>query len=255
MLLYSVWVMTLSMVLLLPLSSVDGGELHLWHQVLVSLAKVSSYKKVEKITLSTNSTVIWTCGNTCIKLGWCNLWYPDFSARTCTFYNTFVMPTYRETYNGDAILCYTKRPKDYATNANIIAGLQYAVASKTKENLVDGIYYFDIKTCFQSDSADEEKWFVLDLGAVVTFSHIMVVAQPNSNAYNNMYGLKLRVGTSPLESYTGFSAYDEFGEFPGRAYESQEILIQSPKAVSARFISGEVSPDSGTLQLCHVEVY
>ncbi|KAG7159273.1 hypothetical protein Hamer_G022556 [Homarus americanus] len=255
MLLYSVWVTTLSVVLLLPLSSVDGGELRLWHQVLVSLAKVSSSTNIKNITLSTNSTMVWTCCNTCIKLGWCNLWYPDFSARTCTFYNTFVMPTYRETYNDDAILCYTKRPKDYATNANITAGLQMTIPSKKKENLVDGIYNFNILNCFHTDSAEREKWFVLDLGAVLTFSHILLVAQPNSSAKRTMYGFKLRVGTSPLESYTGFSAYDEFGEFPGRAYESQEILIQSPKAVSARFISGEVSPDAKQLQVCHMEVY
>ncbi|XP_042211612.1 uncharacterized protein LOC121859007 [Homarus americanus] len=165
------------------------------------------------------------------------------------------MPTYVETNKTDAITCYTRRPKDYAATANITAGKQHIRApSKVKESLVDGIYGFNSEEGFKTTTKDKDKWFVLDMGKEVTFTHVLLIAQRTSTA-NRTADIEVRVGTSAVMPPEGFTAYSLFGWFPGPAYPNQEIVLTSPQPVSARFISVQKMSGKSPLHLNHVEVY
>ncbi|KAG7174816.1 hypothetical protein Hamer_G021918 [Homarus americanus] len=251
---WCVWATALTVVLLLPVSSMGGGELRMFHQVMVSYAKVSLSQMIYNGIPPAGANEGAYCSKTCLNLGWCNLWCPNPTAAACTYYNIIVMPTYLETDNTDAIPCFTKRPRDYVTNASITAGQPYD-AIMSKENLIDGIYGFNMNECFRSSQTNIEKWFVLDLGAVTTFTYIRIIAQPNLQAFYHFRKLSLRVGTSPTQPYTGFSSYSYFGGFSGPAVGNEEVVLTSGRTVSARYIAGQMAPQSTTLTVCHVEVY
>ncbi|KAG7155588.1 hypothetical protein Hamer_G015953 [Homarus americanus] len=240
-------------VVILSRSSVEGNNLHQWRRVLVSQATVSLSSTVESGDLlhpSINRNL--HCPNTCTMLGWCNSWCKD-AANNCTFSSMIVMPTYNETNLADALTCYTERPIDYATNAKITSGRE-AHAKKLKENLIDGVYGFSILENFLSEAGDHT-WFVLDFGKIVTFSHVVLFAQPNSNVVYHFRDLEVRVGTSAVTPPGGLATYQLFGKFTGPGSVSQMVELVSHQPLSARYVSVQKTAGAYGLQVGHVEVF
>lgn len=248
--------------LLLSISQVDGGELRLWRQVSVSFSRLNyttSYLKTERHSLPEGGDATLYCSKTCTSHDWCDLWcsHPSTSPTHCIISNLIIMPTYRET-NADTILtCYTRRPKDFATNARITAGKKfYTDNRREKENLIDGIYGHTSEQCFCSKSQPDQTWFTLDFGKIVAFSRVILVAHTLHHAEKHFTGIEVRVGKTEVTPPTEFANYDLFGVFPGAAEPRQVVVLQSPKPVSAQFVSVQKMVDNdASFQVCHIEVY
>ncbi|KAK3875634.1 hypothetical protein Pcinc_019506 [Petrolisthes cinctipes] len=201
------------------------------------------------------------CSKICTQFEWCNLWCPHpFTIPThCSISNLFIMPTFMETDSTTTLTCYTGRHKDLATNAKIRAGEQNInpfMFMMKKENLIDGIYNYDINECFATKVSDNHRWFVLDFNQTVTFSHVILVALPRNNSYKFFNAIEVRVGNKELSFPTGYEEYDLFGVFPGSSYPNQVVGMQSPTPVSAQFVFVQKASDENYgLRICHIEVY
>lgn len=253
-LLWPACVAAVAVLLVLSMSSVEGNTLALFHQVLVSKAKVNNI--LDQCVVSEPKVRFFHCSQICRELEMCNVWCYDSGSQNCTFSMILVMPMYTEVNTTDAIDCYTRRPRDYATSAAITTDQQADRSPlMIKENLIDGIYRFLIKENFATKRHLTDGWFVLDLRATVSFSHVVFFS--SSRQYNrSLDNIEVRVGMSPATSYSQLSTYNLFGKFPGPSYPNQEIILTSDQPVSARFVSVLKTVDNGLkMQVAHIEVY
>ncbi|KAG7167636.1 hypothetical protein Hamer_G019032 [Homarus americanus] len=250
----SVWAAAVTVLLLIPVSSVEGNELVIWKTVLISQTRLYQASIIEVYDPPAGTNQAIKCSNTCRGLGWCNVWCKDQSTSSYIFSNMIVMPTYTETYLTDALTCYTLRPRDYATNAYITAG-NNKVISADKEDLIDGIYGFTDNEVFSSKEDPEDSWIFFDFGQVVTFSHVTLVANPGSDV-NTFKDVQVSVGKyPPTMSPEGFDDYEVFGWIPAPWWGSQEVEMESTSPKSARYISIRKVFNNDGLKVAHVQVY
>lgn len=254
----------LATLFLLSLSRVEGGQLRLWRPVSVSLSRIrysdTGIFKGKNHSLPEGIDATLYCSKICTLHDWCNVWCPNpsTSPTQCYISSLIIMPTYLETIADAALTCYTSRPKDFATNARITAGETHQNENhKIKENLVDGIYNYSTSQCYRSTDQPDQTWFALDFGKRVTFSQVILMAHGNKNLSRvHFTGIEVRVGNMEVTPPTGFANYDLFGVFPGEAEPNQVVVFQSPKPVSARFMSVQKMVDNDeALQVCHIQVY
>lgn len=166
------------------------------------------------------------------------------------------MPTYQDASPDDALACYTRRPKDYATGAQVTGGLQPNDTNKQNVNtLVDGIYDFRVMSCFKTRKIEEHQWILLDLGAPRIFSHVRLRAQPNPRAAKMFSEIEVRVGETPVAAPENLTLYRSFGRFVGPGHADQEVDLVSRRPVQARFVSVQRHLGGEYFQVCHVEVF
>lgn len=171
-----------------------------------------------------------------------------------------VMPTYIEDPLVTAptlLTCYTQRPPDLATHADIISdGVHPNFPQRIAENLVDGIYDFTIKNGFIANMPFNSWWFELDLGEVKEFSSVLLVAVTSNTASKTMLNVEVRVGVQQAAAPPDFTDYTFFGHYPGPAMKDEEITITSSSPVSARFISvRKLERNNYVLSVAHVQVF
>ncbi|KAK3892170.1 hypothetical protein Pcinc_003981 [Petrolisthes cinctipes] len=251
------------MLLLLPSAPVEGGELRLMRSVLISLQRVqaASNTEQESLDLPPGARPALYCSNKCSLLDWCQLWcaYPSNTPTHCLVSNIIVMPTYQETNMADVLTCHTTRPKDLATNAIITAGTQHmSYQLRVKENLVDGLYNYDVDHCTSTMSNKNDRWFTLDFGQPKCFQHVILHAQGNNFATERFNNVQVRVSNvTAVTPPADFTAYDLFGKFPGEASKGQVVEIKSPMPVCARFVTGHMlyNSDFAYFTVCHIEVF
>ncbi|KAK3893484.1 hypothetical protein Pcinc_002703 [Petrolisthes cinctipes] len=219
-LLCSRWVTAAVVVVLMPPSPVEGGELQLWRDVLVSHSRMTmtyNTMQLENPSIPTGAITDLYCPISCLLLGWCNVWciHPSTTPTHCILSNAIVMPKYMEPNMADAITCHTKQLQDKTTNAIITAGSQASwFPNKPEENLVDGIYTYHGDENYSSATAFAENWFLIDFSENIKISQVFLYV-PNSNFANALfYDLEVRVGNVTVTSKAGLAAYDLFAAFP-----------------------------------------
>lgn len=237
--------------------SVTGSSLTRYYSVMVSNATLVQSKTLKTLPIPPGASHTLRCSNGCSLLPWCNLWYRNPSTDLCFLSDIIVMPTYVEnSMVDDALTCYTRRHRDFATGA-LIYGLP-DVDVKFKENLVDGIYFQKkVHECHMMQVVEGNPWFMLDLREPVTFRIVKLIVQPggSSGVLLKTKNLEVRIGTSIVDTLGNFEAFKVFGKFIGPAtYNRQEIVLGGSKPVTARYISVQKTIQE-KFQLCHVEVY
>lgn len=253
------WVTTVAVPLLLLLlqSLTEARMMNIWRHVPASYSKVTGAKKTtqEEPPIPPGASPILYCSSLCSHRAWCGLWCHNSS--NCIVSNLIVLPTYLETNLADVVPCHTRRSKDLATNAIITAGEEDPpLASRPKENLVDGYYSYIMGDIYESPPPADKKWFLLDFSQPVPFTHVVLHAQNNDRANIQFVDVEVRVGNVTVTPPSGFSAYDLFGFFPGGAYEGQVVDMVSANPVYARFVSVQMLMDNlRPFQVAHVEVY
>lgn len=230
-----------------------------FHRVAVSKAKLTPTRSTEFCLDPPRSSQLIRCSSLCISQLWCDLWCQNTPTAHCFISDMIVMPDYNETDMNDALMCYTRRPKDLATGASIQASSIHAsFPLRVEGNLVDGIY--DRQTmdqCFLTSTLETNHWFVLDLKQNVRFRIIKLTAQPKGSLVVVGYlgNLEVRVGQSAPDTPGNFESYAYFGSFTGPATNySQEIAIEVHAPVRARYISLQ-KMGVDRIQICHLEVY
>lgn len=251
--------MTMTLAMLLWPPSLAAQNMF-FTRVLVSEAKITGSQLLEPVHIALGSSHTLRCSLICSLQPWCDLWCSDASADQCFLSNMIVMPDYEEGSIADALACYTQRRKDYATGATIqTATTYYDTPLRVGGNLVDGIYdRFTLNTCYTNAVNVTNPWFVLDFGAPVTLRSVTLFSQPRGQAYLPTYlaNLEVRVGMSPVTTLGDFSSYAFFGIFIGPASTfSQEIVIEAPSPMTARFLSVQKKSGTGHIQICHLEVH
>ncbi|XP_042886986.1 uncharacterized protein LOC122262858 [Penaeus japonicus] len=233
----------------------------LFHKVLVSRATIMTSQRLESAVIPLNNFQTLRCSTICISLSWSDLWCSDASTGQCLFSNMIVMPGYVGGTSADDVLtCYTRRPRDMATNAVIQATISnYNTPSRVKENLVDGIYDRQtLDSCYTSEKSETNHWFVLDFGVPLTVRSVRLFSQPGGTAYMVTYlaNLEARVGMSPVNTPGDFSSYAFFGIYLGPASSfSQEIVIEAQAPMTARFLSVQKVSGTDYTQICHLEIH
>lgn len=85
-----------------------------------------------------------------------------------------------------------------------------------------------------------------------------MLAQPTGNIDLLEYfsNLEVRYGMSDVDTAGNFSSFKLFGRYDGPVTEfGQEISLESPTAVTAKFISIQKMDAFAKLHICHIEVY
>lgn len=242
--------------LLLPLlflqtPASDATLVYMFRKVFVSPIMVNSSNS-ETLCHGEKTHYVGRCSSACTMHEWCQLWC-RISASVCTFYSALVMPTYRDAFPDDALLCYTRRPMDLATGATPFMGDMHQDSNVT--TLVDGIYDMQQESCFKTKKATGHRWFVLDLGETLSFSHIRLRAQDSRVAEVMFSEVEVRVGNERVKYPDDFVSYALFGKFTGPAQANEEVDLTVSPPVQARFISVQRSVRRQHFQVCHVEVF
>lgn len=230
----------------------------LFRKVLVSETRLMTSRRLESALLPLGTLQTLQCSAKCGVQPWCDLWW--LSADQCFMSNMIVMPGYAETNMADALACFTRRHKDYATGA-LIQGTVHSTSKPTRvlENLVDGMYdRFSLDMCYINNNSQDYPWFVLDFGTPRTFHLVKLFSQPvgDSKILDNLTYLEARLGMSPVSQLGNFSSYAFFGMFLGPATSfDQEMLIEPSAPMSARYLSIQKVKGTETIQVCHLEVY
>lgn len=235
-----------------------AAQTALFRKVLVSETRLMTSRRLESALLPLGTLQTLQCSAKCGVQPWCDLWW--LSADQCFMSNMIVMPGYAETNMADALACYTRRHKDYATGA-VIQGTVHNPLDPLRviENLVDGIY--DVNTrdmCYLSHEYSTNHWILLDFGAPRTFRTVKLITQSGGAAFAllNLVNLEARAGMSPVSQPGNFSSYALLGTFPGPATSfNQEIVIEAPAPMTARFLSVQKVSGTDFIQICHLEVY
>lgn len=255
--------MGLFLVFMPPLFLSTMMPMILYRRVLVSNTKIQT-TKADNFTVPLSMAGDrheFFCSSFCLREVWCNLFCSHFpDEESCYLSEVIVMPTYIEdplVTPPTLLTCYTKRPLDLATYAYIIAGEQnYENPRRVKENLVDGIYTFKQIDGFTTENNVSECWFELDLGDVMEFSNVVMVAEHSTLASLRMLNVEVRVGVEAVPFPPDFTEYKFFGHYPGPASMNEEIIITLPSPVFARYISFQKLEDNGQgFCLGHVQVF
>lgn len=230
-----------------------------FYGVTVSRAMVMNSPSLEEFSIPSVQTL--RCSVICGWRSWCDLWCRDASSDVCFFSNIIVTPGYSaEVPTADAMACFTRRPKDLATGAAIDASPHFAArVLRVKENLIDGIY--DLQTvdmCYMTLTGEDLPWFVIDFGKPVSVRLVKFFTQPTGQSYwvQSVGNLEVRVGVEPVTMPGDFSAYDHFGHYQGPATKyNQEVVVEAPAPMTARFLSVQKMELSTKIQICHLEVH
>lgn len=230
-----------------------------FHRVMVSNAKLNPSRSLEFYLDSPGSHPVIRCSSLCISHLWCDLWCQSTLTAPCVISNMIVMPDYNETDMTDALTCYTRRNKDFATGASIQGtSFHNMFPLRVIDNLVDGIFARQTNDqCFFTSNDETNHWFVLDLKEPVSFRIVKIMAQPRglSSVLHFLENIEVRVGLLAVDTVGHFSSYSYFGSFTGPATDyNQEIVITADASVWARFVSLQKLSE-GPFQICHLEVY
>lgn len=244
-------VLGLQLLLLLQTPVSDTFLMYMWHRVFVSPTMINSSTS-DSLPHHTGARQTLLCSNACLRRQWCQVWCRS-SPSLCTFYSAVVMPTYQDIFLDGALPCYTRRPRDYATGAQVSGGRE--AFGTNMSTLVDGIYDHQQPSCFKTRRREKHQWFLLDLGAPRVFSHVRLRAQPNQRANIMFTDLEVRVGEDLVNAPENISLYRIFGKFIGAGHPDQEVDLVSRWPVQARFVSVQRHYDGENLQVCHVEVF
>lgn len=252
----TVLVVLTAQVLSLSLAEVTSAS---FHKVKISKATLLTSRTLREVPPHTALSHFLQCASPCNADPLCELWCHE-DLINCMFSDMFVMPNYVETNMDDALACYTKRHKDIATGASINGSRTNASFPKRKAvNLVDGIFdRQDLLQCYMTDHSLDQPWFLLDFGVEVSFRLVKLFSQPSGQIVfvNDIREFEVRVGKEAPGTPGDFRSYNWFGSFPGPATEfSQEVTIEVPAPVTARFLSVQKMMSSTKFQICHLEVY
>ncbi|XP_042857637.1 uncharacterized protein LOC122243945 [Penaeus japonicus] len=225
-------------------------------KVEVSRALAITSRTYRTISIPPGASQNLRCSTGCAAFEWCHLWCHDVVSSECIFTNIFVMPDYEETNKDDALVCYTLRRKSHVGRATIESTPEKTDEQplRVKENLLDEYYVTKDKDQCALLITTAFPWFLLDFGEPVTFQHVVIVAQPGTNA-NLFENVEVRTGTSPVSTLGDFSSYAMFAKFAGPATANQVIEFEVTAPVMARFVSIQVMNGDTLLQVCHIEVF
>lgn len=227
------------------------------HRVLVSNATVMASNRIKTFLESQGAFPHAKSSELCRQVSWCQLWCRGESDAQLYVSDMIVTPGYTEGNMDDALICYTFRNRDIATHVSI-SGVQDTGDGRVVGNLVDGIHpQRNVLDCFFMRKMDYP-WFLIDLGALRTFSVVKIVVQPSGSrgVLERMDKIEVRTGTVPVATPGDFASYRLFGRFGGVTVSfRQEIDIEVPRPVTARFISVQKMAIVERFQACHIEVY
>lgn len=237
--------------LLLQAPASDASLMYMWHRVFVSPTMLNSSTS-DSLPRHSGARQALLCSSACLRRPWCQLWCRS-SQSLCTFYSAVVMPTYQDASPDDVLTCFTRRPKDYATGAQVTGG--QISDGRNVTNLVDGIYGLQLSSCFKTKKREHHQWFLLDLRAPRIFSHVRLRAQTNFRAAKMFSEIEVRVGDISVAAPENFTMYRFFGSFVGPGHADQEVDLVSRRPVQARFVSVQRHLGGSHFQVCHVEVF
>ncbi|XP_050724698.1 uncharacterized protein LOC127002683 [Eriocheir sinensis] len=234
-------------VVLLGAATTEGVEdAALWRGVSVE----SSWLKTTVTQTPRNLSLI-PCGAACMRQDWCRLWCHE-APRGCLLTSLTASASYTPAQPVGALTCYTSRPPDLAVGATITSSPPDYVDKRHKENLVDGIYGGAMSDCAKVNAFDgTTAWFLLDIGASVPVTEVILVAQPNSNAPSHLRDVEVRVGDVQMAG--DFTTYQLLGTFPGPAVPEQTIVLRPAPPLTGRYVSIQRTTTE-TLQIAHLEI-
>lgn len=231
-----------------------------FYEVNVSKATIMASRALQIVQPLSKLPHSLRCFSVCNVDPLCQVWCHEAFSGECLLSDMYVMPTYRETNLGDTIMCNTRRHYDFATGAFSITASpsDLRVPLRVKENLIDGIY--DRKTlnqCYMGNFNLNKPWLYLDFGEVISFRVVKLVTQPGGHPHYPILfqSLEVRAGMEAVETPGDFSSYVRVASFAGPATDfDQEIFLEAPKPVKARFVSIQKMANM-TIQICHLEIY
>lgn len=231
--------------------------LSLFRRVQVSRATVMASAGLDVLPVASEDTLTFRCASVCSFRSWCQLWCDDASSAQCLFSDAMVLPGYQEADTASAIPCYTRRQREFAAGALVRATPD--AGGKPASNLADGFYDGQtLSLCYHTQLGVNKPWLLLDFRAPVTFRRAKFVTQP-AGAYDTVQknsSIEVRTGMADVATPGDFSSYAFFGDFAGPATGyGQEVIIEAPEAVTARFLSLQKMEDNTYFQICHLEVY
>lgn len=227
-------------------------------QVRVSNSTLFESSPPEGFSIPLGAPSFLWCSRKCGIWSGCRLWCVSADKSECLISMMIVMPTYQEEDVAQALLCYTRRPKDFAARAEILASpVSTTLSERTASNLVDGIYNLKISQCFFPEGGDY-LWLRLVFQTPVTFRFVKMLAQPSGKPelLLELSNLEVRYGMSDITTAGNFSSLKLFGRYDGPVTEfGQEISLESPTPVTAKTISVQKMEADGKFPICHIEVY
>lgn len=235
----------LQCILITEMLQAVAKDLQLWRRVSVNSSWFSS-----SIHQESKDMDLLHCGVICSPQNWCSLWCHD-GARGCLLTDLIVTGSDLEEDSPDAMVCFTLRAKEYASDASITSSYK-AATSRLKENLIDGVYNGRLAQCHYLMENIQKPWVLFNLGGLVPVQSVLLVAQPNSQAPLNFRNIEVRLGkTLPPEG--DFSSFTLLGRFDKEGEAYQEVTMKSHKPIICQYVSIE-SYINTRLQLCHVEI-
>ncbi|XP_050687361.1 uncharacterized protein LOC126980948 [Eriocheir sinensis] len=226
----------------------SGGSGHaaLWRHVLVEPPWLKT-----TVTQTPRNLSLIPCGAACIRQDWCRLWCHE-APRGCLLTSLTASASYEPAQPDGALSCYTSRPPDLTVGANITSSPHFHPDIKRRENLVDGIFSSDMYDCaIVNTDNGVTPWFLLDLGATVPVSEVVLVTQPNEKAPYFFKDVEVRVGD--VEMSGDFTTYQLLGTYPGPAQPEQTVVLRPAAPITGRYVSIQRTTVPA-LQIAHLEI-
>lgn len=249
---------TLAVMLPLLCSRSSAAEVSssLFHRVMVSHATLLTGGRVETVVPNPPEPPrLRAMSIRCHLLPWCDLWWCDPSTGDCFFSNMIVMPDYAEVNTADALACYTRRHKDFATGSSITSTPE--AIGRVSTSLVDGIFDMNnLDFCYSTAYNVDYPWLLIDLLSPKDFRVVMFLVQTKGQIFvlQFLQNLEVRVGMTALAG--NFESYSLFGRYAGPPLLlGEEVLVEVPTPVTARFVAIQKMETVSSFQICHVEVY
>ncbi|KAK7076990.1 hypothetical protein SK128_016000 [Halocaridina rubra] len=249
--------------LLLLLEPSYAGQGIIWKPMTISLSRLQFGARFSSII--TVPAEGMNCAYFCHQTEWCNIWCPDLATgNACFVFDMYVVPGYVELNLGDAQICYTNTPIDFAVGSSIEGADPYpTMLPRVKENLVDGIFDYQVDSqCYISEKFNNP-WFRVDLGTARPIRQVIMVLQSNIKA-RQMYDIIVRAGMY-IFNPANFDNMKTFHYFPGPSYESMEVVLEKDDPLWARYVvvqrlgtlplcTGTIDDILCKLQICHLEI-
>ncbi|XP_063877330.1 uncharacterized protein LOC135109695 [Scylla paramamosain] len=226
------------------LRAIGGVDMVMFGRVLV---ESSWFSKVDRETKSLSSLVL--CGAECTRVKWCQLWCL-VQPGECLLTSLVVSGSYQPLELNDIRLCYTSRRPDFAVGSSIFSSQRYD-DTRPKENLVDGIYNWNVMQSSIIVSDNATAWFLVDLGVPRRVSKVLLIAQPTDLARHWFQDLEVRVGD--IQETGNFTSYTLLGTFVGPGNTSQVVVIRPSAPLVGRYVSIQRMTE-GRLQISHLEI-
>jgi hypothetical protein len=124
--------------------------------------------------------------------------------------------------------------------------------SRTKKNLEDGVYGYNIAECFLCFEANKKPFLVLDFGQLARVQRVALRSQLGGDILNKFRNIFLRLGN---ESRQGdFESYTFYDAFLGLPVANTDFTFENDEAQIGRFLSIQ-SVNYSSLQFCSLEVF